>query len=49
MFKLRKSSASSLVGNSAHPIRPPVQAKLFEAPPTKIVRSAIRGHEAMLA
>ena len=49
MFRVRNCSASSAVGSRAQPIRPPVQAKLLDAPLTRIVRSAIPGQEMMLA
>ena len=48
MLRFLKTSASSRVGKRAQPIRPPVQAKLLEAPLTRIVFLSMPGQEMML-
>src|SRR5688572_2452052 len=47
MFRFLKTAASPAVGNTAQPMRPPVQEYDFETPDTRIVRSSMPGIDAM--
>ena len=49
MFRFLNTAASASVGNTAHPIRPPVQEYDLETPDTSTVRSSIPGTDAIEA
>ena len=47
MLRFLNTAASSAVGNTAHPTRPPVQEYDFETPETMMVRSSMPGTDAI--